>query len=127
MEFFLRPHYPIRVLSTFQELFPQEIFQGKPKTGPRCQQVVFTTVALHRLKRVPRFEKSVHRNFEFGPDAALGCHPESQGLILGPQLLNATSRFWPKWPKVSQKMMCWKTSKNNSAPNGLFLVAPLSQ
>ena len=49
----------------------------------------FTTVALHKLKWVPRLEKYAERNFEFDPNAIPGCHLESCGLIPGPFCGNA--------------------------------------
>ena len=59
-----------------------------------------TTVVLHKLKWVSRFEKSVERNVHFGPNAANGLHLESWGLIPGPHRQNATLTILLKWPKL---------------------------
>ena len=83
-------------------------------------------MALSKVKWVLHFEKSVEINIEVGPNAALGCHPESWGLILVPHTSNATLRILRTWPKIGQKVTRWKKSKDKSAQIGLFPVTPLS-
>ena len=44
--FFFWPHYPNRVPNTYQQFFPQEIFQAGLKTGPWKEQLKCTTVVV---------------------------------------------------------------------------------
>ena len=74
--------------------------------GPPCEQVELTTVVLHKLKCMACFEKSVEKNAEFGPNAAHGCHPESQRLILEPHSQNAALRNLRKLSKMDRKVSC---------------------
>ena len=108
-------------------MFHQEIFQEGPKTEPRSTHMSFPYRTLHSRRWPPDFEKSVERNFEFGPFADPGCHLKSRGLISGPFAWNAILRFLRKWPKMAQNLSCWKISKDKKCWNGLFLVATLSQ
>jgi len=125
--FFLCPRYPSKLPSTFHDIFLQNFFQGGSKTGPRCKQVEFTaTVVLHKLKWVPRFEKSVHRNFDFDPNAVPGYHLESRGHIPGPFSGNAILKNFLIRPKMRQKLRSWKTLKDQNCSNGIFLEATLS-
>ena len=68
-----------------------------------CEPVEFTTIVLHRLKWVSRFEKSVERNIEIDPNAVPGCHPESRGLILGPIARYVILRNCQIWTKMGKK------------------------
>ena len=71
---------------------------------PRSKSVMLTKTPLHKLKWVLDSEKSLGRNFEFGPNVAHGCHLESWGLILGPFGGNAILRICGIWPKMGQKL-----------------------
>ena len=108
-------------------MFHQEIFQEGPKTEPRSTHMSFPYRTLHSRRWPPDFEKSVERNFEFGPFAAPGCHLESWGLILRPFAWNAILRILRIWPKMPQKLCCWKISKDKTGSSGLFFLATLSQ
>ncbi len=86
-----------------------------------------TVVVLHKLKWRPGFEKSVEKTFAFGPFAAPECHLDSWGLIPWPLSPNMILTFLRIWPKLCQKLGCWKIPKDKPDSNGLFLGATLSQ
>ncbi len=80
MGFFLWPHYPITLPSTFWKSFHQKNFQGWLKLRPPSKRVKFTTVALHKLKWWTHLEKNCEEKFWVWPQ---WCHLESLGAYSG--------------------------------------------
>ena len=75
---------------------------------------MLTKAPLHKLKWVLDSEKSLERNFEFGPNAGPGCHLEPWGLTLGPLAWNAILKNCRVWPKMGPKLRLRKTSKDQN-------------